>query len=60
MSHTTNLVEQSGLLSTALQGTEMAEEPQNDPSPALNQEAGKTSLHLLQSLQSGTGTHILT
>lgn len=53
MSHTTNLAEQSGLLSTSLRGTEMAEEPRYDPSPTLNQEGGKTSLHLIQS-----GTHM--
>lgn len=56
MSHTTNLVQGSGLLCTSLQGTEMAGEPRYDPSPTLNQEGGQTSLHLLQSWQSGTGT----
>lgn len=41
MSHTRNLVEQSCLLSTSLQGTEMNKEPRYDPSPTLNQEGGK-------------------
>lgn len=45
MSHTTNLAEWSGLLSTSLQGTEKAEWPRYDPAPTLNQEGGKTSLH---------------
>lgn len=58
MSHPTNLVQGSGLLCTSLQGTEMAEEPWHDPSRTLNQEGGQTSLHLLQSRQSGTGTHV--